>query len=358
MNRKKLVVCLVALASIFTTPAGAQAQASNDMLQHRLVALPAQKQQWDKFNRQGRGEISGLVENVQTSIPAFERSKDNIAYVLSYKGNIIAENYSYGTDASSQLYGYSITKSVVGALALLAMCEKGINPNEAIGARSERLRNTLWSNASIQNVSSMSSGVVSNWVSKHQRSNFIETLQRQATPLEQLMKEQRATGRVGSFEYSGFDANALGLFVEDQYKQKISSVFAAKIWRNMPSSVDGYWQTTKDKENVGAFGLMMTARDWVQLGRYVAHLNKTNPCFRQSLSNAINDRVRSAGNGKGYAFQFWLPNGKGNQVEMLGVDGQRVLIDFEKELVLFVYSLKDNGVSDAGWHAINSIGTN
>lgn len=358
MNRKKLVVCLVALASIFTTPAGVQAQASNDMLQHRLVSLPAQKQQWDKLNRQGRGQISGLVENPQTTIAAFDRSKDNIAYVLSYKGNIIAEKYSYGTDASSQLYGYSVTKSVVGTLALLAMCEKGINPSEAMGARSDRLRNTLWSGVPIQSVANMSSGVVSNWVSKHQRSNFVETLERKATPLEQLMREKGATGRAGSFEYSGFDANALGLFVEDQYKQKLSSIFATKIWRNMPSSSDGYWQTTKNKENIGAFGLMMSARDWVQLGRYVAHLNKTNPCFRQSLSNAINDRVRSAGNGKGYAFQFWLPNGKGSQLEMLGVDGQRVLIDFEREVVLFVYSLKDNGVSDAGWRAINSIASN
>lgn len=356
MQRLALAAGLVLLASILSVTTAVNAQIPTNMLEHRLVNLPAQKQQWDKLNRNGRGEISSLVENLQTSIGAFDRSKDNIAYVLAYKNNIIAEKYSHGTDMGSQLYGYSITKSVVGTLAILSMCEKGISPSEPIGARSVRLNNTLWSTATIQNVANMGSGVVSSWSSKHRVSNFVDMLERRATPLEELMKQQRTTGRAGSFEYSGFDTNALGIFVEDQYKQKISSIFASKIWKNMPSTNDGYWQTTKNSENVSAYGLMMTGRDWVQLGRYVTHLHKTNPCFRQSLSNAIENRVRSAANGNGYAFQFWLPNGKGNQVEMLGVDGQRVLIDFEKEIVLFVYSLKDNGVSNAGWRAVNSIG--
>jgi CubicO group peptidase (beta-lactamase class C family) len=348
----------VLLANTFSATIAANAQIPTNMLEHRLVNLPAQKPQWDKFNRQVTGEISPLVENLQTSIAAFDRSKDNIAYVLAYKGNIIAEKYSYDTDKNSQLYGYSITKSVIGTLAILAMCEKDISPSEPIGARSARLNNTLWSTATIQNVANMRSGVVSSWSSKHRVSNFVNMLERKVTPLDELIKQQQTTGRVGSFEYSGFDTNALGMFVEDQYKQKISSIFASKIWKNMPSTNDGYWQTTKNNENVSAYGLMMTGRDWVQLGRYFAHLHSTNSCFRQSLSNAIENRVRSAANGNGCAFQFWLPNGKGSQVEMLGVDGQRVFIDFEREVVLFVYSLKDNGVSKAGWRAVYSIGSN
>ena len=357
MKSLKSLLSIFTLTTLFAATTAAS-QMPKDMLQHRLVFLPSLNGQWDKLRPQSKGEISPLVENIQTTLENFNEDTNNIAYVLAYKGNVIAENYKYGTSANSQLYGYSITKSIVGSLAILAACDKKLDTNNAIGTLSPRLKNTMWANVPVNDVANMASGVISNWDKKHRVSNFIETLERKATPLEQLQREQKASGRQGIFDYSGYDTNALGIFVEDQYKKKISSVFETRIWRKTPTTGLGFWQTTAGNENVSAFGLMMTGRDWVQVGRYIAHLRNSNSCFRDRLANAIQNKIRDTGNGSGYAYQFWLPNNKGSQVEMVGVDGQRILIDLDRDLVMFIYSRKDKSVSKDGWRILNSIKVN
>lgn len=326
-----------------------------DALERRVSYFPSQAKHWDRLQRRATGKITPLVESVQTSIKAMDSDNNTIAYVLVHKGKIIAENYKFGTNQNTPLYAYSVTKSAVGVMALLTMCDKGISADEKLGARSKRLKKTLWAEVSIRNAANMSSGIISNWRSNYKREHFVAMLLKKVTPLELLQAEKKARGREGRYHYSGYDTNALGIFVEDQNGQKISKVFERKIWKNMASTGHAYWQVSKNRENVSAVGLMMNARDWAQFGRYVIHLNKNDSCFRNSLSNAISNRVRSAEAGMGYAFQFWLPNGKGKQVEMLGVDGQRVFIDFEREAVLFVYSIKDRNLSRKGWSVIKSL---
>ncbi len=282
---------------------------------------------------------------------------NNLAHAYARNGFLVSEEYKRGSYQWTTFYGYSMKKSLIGMLIIINYCENKIEDNELMGMRSKRLRQTAWSDVKASNTANMASGVVNDFVENYQISYFRENLRRKITPLEKLKKISSRYGSPGVFHYSGFDTNALGIWLEDIYGEKISDIFRKKIWTKISSQKESYWQRTKNLENISAYGFMATARDWIQIGRYFIHLYNSDNCFKDKFNKVHSSKLESKEN-TFYGNQFWLTKDL-NRLRFRGYGGQRTLIDLKEKKVLFIYSVKNQygnfeEPADFGWRIMKN----
>ena len=95
----------------------------------------------------------------------------------------------------------------------------------------------------------------------------------------------------------------------------------------------GYWQVAKNGENMGSYGLMLSARDWVRLGIYIIKQINSDKCiathFRTMRSKSIDGQ---------YGYQIWLNQIDDNRFRLAGSRGQYVGFDIQNGDILAVFS--------------------
>ena len=353
---RALLFSLITMTSTFDV----KAQSLDQIKKFRLDTIPNKMiYQWAKLS--GVGEEKKVVKS-GTARKEIVKYLDRIAsdplnvvvlHADLTEGKIEYEKYAHGVTEHTPLFLYSVTKSFVALSTLSAICEAGIDIDDDIGKHSSRLRNTVYGEVSIRQVLKMQSGVMRNEYFKKNKQIpvFRSFLKKKETPLEtiqQLKSSQLPEGK--SFDYSGYDTNALLVLTEDITNNTFLERFQKDFLTNNRLIKPVYWMTSKNAEPAGMAALTASANNVVRLASRFYEILDGNKCVSRLFSQG---KLRDRSDGK-YGFQVWYTGWTSKDrkdiIHMRGNGGQIISINLPAKTVTFVYSLalKYEGLGEIG----------
>ena len=273
---------------------------------------------------------------------------NNKIMILAQRGTIIAEQFNVSKEILPG--GNSMSKSVISLLVGKALCSGDISQlSDTASQYVSELEGTSWGNASIENLLTMSSGAyyaptfLSGHRNKEMQKEFAGAIGGKTTAsiLEILLKNDDKKFSGGDkFIYSNADTSALGLVLEHATGQPIYSL-TSEIWNEMGANHKATWLVNSSGETLSYFGFAANAVDWVLLGQYVINSLKRNDCFADYLKAATATQIDylAFADNRDYGYQIWTKCGLGTDAFcFVGAFGQMLMIEPEKEFVLYIHS--------------------
>lgn len=286
---------------------------------------------------------------------------NNKIMILAKGGTIISEKYNVSKEIIPG--GNSMSKSVISLLVGKALCEGSIlSLNDKASQYVTELDGTSWGNSSIENLLTMSSGAyyapdgLNGQRNKEMQEEFSGAISGKETTsiLEILKKNDDKKFNAGAkFIYSNADTSALGLVLEKATKQPIYSL-TQKIWNEIGANHKATWLVNSKGETLSYFGFAANATDWILLGQYVINSLKGDDCFANYLQTATTTQIDNLAfaDNRDYGYQIWTKCEIGTDAFcFVGALGQLLMIEPEKELVLYVHS------TGAKWGGVNHWGS-
>jgi len=278
--------------------------------------------------------------------------------ILLDHGKIVFESYRAPITESSPQFSWSMSKSLTAYNIGSMHCQRQIpDLDRPAAAYAKELQGTVFGDASVRNLLTMSSGLVpgkkSGGCKYGCRSNGeLGKIARQNVSIVDYLKEvSQFSNSPGSvFSYSNPDTMALAI-VADSTGNFLEN-FDNNFWRKIGAEAPAYWVLDKDFHPITYSGFAATTRDWGRMAMYTIRLLKGNDsCMRNYMQQATTTQiVNNSFTGvtfKGYGYQTWTEhktaNGKG--FWWSGHDGQRVAVDPATEKIMVVTSRNDSDIA-------------
>jgi len=321
------------------------ASANEKIINFRLNKLPSITSTNFSLVDSPRGETPDLILDLDGDhdkiLNKISKDPNNLVTISSINKKIIFHEYHHGFDQNSPLFVYSVTKSFTAMMLIEEFCSKGYDSLDIpLGKYSPRLVGTSYENINIRHALNMQSGHGKTFFKNTQLPMFMSFMKKEKSSLDWL-KASSPDARPGkNFWYNANDTNTLGILLEDISGKKIHQNFFEKFTSKINLFGSIYWMKARNDENVGAYGLMGTARDLVQLSYVFMDKYLNNSCISSFYSSMWKNNVSN----KKYAFQIWVPSSERNKknigkFSMNGYGGQRIVIDLKSQKVTLVYSI-------------------
>lgn len=276
--------------------------------------------------------------------------KSNLSVLLIEQGRIIFEGYNLPATAETQQFSWSMSKSITGYLVGELLCDGKISSlDQPAKTHAPLLDNTIYGDASIRNLLTMSSGIKKAVFGGQQHRHEWENWRDGKTTARELLKlPQRLDIRPGrEFRYSSMDTMSLAEIVDH------NGGFAKnyhKFWSKVHSESSSHWVVDKNDQVLSPSGLSMITRDWARTAMYVTDkIRNDRGCLGDFYRQATTKQL-SVGNdtmvGKsfsGYGFQTWTdPKNGGRSFWWVGYGGQRVAVDPDKQKIMVITSHRED----------------
>lgn len=292
--------------------------------------------------------IASTAQSILTNNPA-------LSIMIVDRGNIIFEGYNSPASKSTPLFSFSMSKSLTAYTIGAMHCAGKIGDLSKPGsAYSSDLSNTVYGEASVQNLLTMSSGVRESSTAGQQRpGEFFDFRNQKISGVDYLKQYSHRDIKSGTqFRYSNTDTISLSTIADS--RGGFVGNFQQYIWNNIGAESPGYWMTDNTNAAISATGFSATARDWVRLAQYSIRMLKSNDvCVRNFMSKATTTQIKNKTERvgaifNGYGYQTWTnPKfGDGMSYWWVGYAGQRVGIDPNKERIIMVSSWKEDYMKD------------
>jgi len=287
----------------------------------------------------------------------FERHTAALGVLLIEKGKIIYERYRAPGTVTSPMFSWSMSKTLVGDTIGQMMCAGVIGElDKPASTYSKDLEGTVYGEATVKNLLTMSSGVAAADANgSHRVGQWAGLTNGWYTNLS-LIKEFKDRGKTffgnplksgDNFNYSNIDTTALsniadnnGGFVEN---------FDKYIWSQIGAENKGYWMLGADKKVIAFGGFSATDRDWGRLAMFsISQLKSDKTCISNYMKEATSRQISNSKKLQGklwhyYGYQQWIGNyGSHASYWWVGFAGQSVAIDPVSERIIVVSSHVDN----------------
>lgn len=315
------------------------------------------------INPKNTAQFPGLAA-VQSDLDKQFTMPGTRAAILSDKRTVIFEKYlSPKVTERSTPIGNSMSKSLVGLAVGKALCDGSIKSlNDSLGGYVKALADTSWGRASIHDVLRMSSGAFranpadpsgfkSQQDQNENRAIYAGQLSKDYIAMMREVDERSASPGT-EFNYSNYDTQALVLLVEAATREKFSTYFEKKIWKDVGAEADGAWIRNNKGQVAGYVGFSATTRDWLRLGHYVLDELKKNGCFSDFLKKATAQQIAANWTyQKSYGYQIWANcTHKRGSFCFLGFGGQQLIMHPGSQTVLYVHATANHVVAE--WRSI------
>ena len=276
-----------------------------------------------------------------------EPANQTRALIVLYDGRIIAEKYAPGYSASSRLNGWSMTKSIIGALTGIFVNQKGLKIDEPAPVPEwsdpKDLRHAITTRHLLQQTTGLDFEERYDKSSHANRMLFVEA---DAAGYAAARPHNKKPGE--DFRYSSGNTNLLSRIIRQKLGDSIYHSFPyTQLFYKL-----GMYQTVIEPDASGTFiGSSFcygTARDWARFGLLYLNNGKSNgeqilpeDWVRQTVTPA------SATERGEYGFQWWLNAGEKNNpsnrlypdlpLDMFyadGYEGQNVFVIPSQKLVV------------------------
>jgi CubicO group peptidase (beta-lactamase class C family) len=148
-----------------------------------------------------------------------------------------------------------------------------------------------------------------------------------------------------TFSYKNSDTTALEMIVSATSSKGFVGEFEQEIWNRIGAEGFGVWLQDRQKKAIAYSGFNATARDWIKLAMFSKDLLfSSDTCIREYMKKATTYQIntdRPAFTQFGY--QTWVANWSGgSSYWWRGYAGQRIAVDPERGLIMYVASSNDD----------------
>ena len=290
----------------------------------------------------------------------FDQNPSALEMILVDRGQVLLERYRSPADSRRPAFSMSMSKSLTAYTIGNMMCAgKILDLNAPSATYSSALKNTVYGEASVKNLLTMSSGVKDALHSG-------DPIQRDQCQVGfdcdgwQMQRSQILTGRDlihqfpnrdtasgARFSYNGLDTLALSEIAEQQ--GGFIDSFAQYIWSKAGAEAPGYWLIDKENRAIAQAGFSAVIRDWARLAMLsMKQLNGANKCLSGFMKDATSPQIANKSRVVGasfsnYGYQTWVADfGPRDSYWWVGYGGQRVGVDPKKERVIVVISQRED----------------
>jgi CubicO group peptidase (beta-lactamase class C family) len=307
------------------------------------------------------------------------------ALVVLHDGALVYEQYENGMGPASQHQMMSVTKSLVGTLALQLAHEGLIDESRGVIEYLPELAGSAWDDASVRHALDMSTGIRFEEVYDFEEgdvaryafaSGFAPTPEGYSGPrtIPELFPQYPKAGEHGEmFHYVTPNTDVVGWIIARVTGQSFSRVFSERVWSRLGTERDAYIIRDAIGMEMAGAGFNATARDLARFGQL---LLDDGACDGQQLLapevvatiRAGGDRAafaRGAGDwgpvweGWSYRAFWWVTHNTHSAFTGIGINGQWLYVDPTARVVIVQqssYPTSDQPDADAvclpGFHAI------
>ncbi|MDK3019681.1 serine hydrolase domain-containing protein [Pseudodonghicola flavimaris] len=281
------------------------------------------------------------------------------AALIWLDGRVIAETYCNGMDSRRPHIAFSVSKSVVGAVAGSLIAEGQLDPAAPVTDYVPELAATAWAGATLQQVLDMTSGTTFDESYGNQDAHvFLLDVAANIKPIYPFMDPDRVPGCIwelilslteaeaphGSrFEYRSIETDLLGALMERVSGQRLADLVSDRLWAPMGAAEDGFFTVDRAGFAMADGGFNATLRDFARFGRLLLEDGARDG--RQILPRTWIEDIRAGDHGlfnaqgrdmlpRGrYRNQFWIEDDSRPAHLSLGIFGQHIYVDPEIGLV-------------------------
>jgi CubicO group peptidase (beta-lactamase class C family) len=294
----------------------------------------------------------------------FDQNPSALEMILVDRGQVLLERYRGPADPKRPAFSMSMSKSLTAyTIGNLACSGKMPDLNVPSATYAPVLLNTIYGEASVKNLLTMSSGVkdalhsgdpikrdqcrigidCDGW--QMQRSQMLTGREL----IHQFPKKERPSG--SKFSYNGLDTLALSEIAEQQ--GGFINSFNQFIWDKAGPESPGYWLVDKENRAIAQAGFSAIIRDWARLAMFsISQLNGTNQCLSSFMKDATSPQIPNKSRVVGasfsnYGYQTWVADfGPRDSYWWVGYGGQRVGVDPLKERIIVIISKREDYMAE------------
>ncbi|MGI9515271.1 MAG: serine hydrolase domain-containing protein [Anderseniella sp.] len=282
------------------------------------------------------------------------------AFMVMYKGNIIAEEYRTASGPRRPHILMSVSKSMLGALSGI-LADKGmLDTKMPVTEYVPETTNTAWSGASVQNLLDMRAGVrfdedydaTSGAIIEYRKSTGWNPLEpgEAASDLRSFFSQVTDTdgSHLGRFHYVSPNTDLMAWVIERATGRRYADLMSEHLWQPMGAETSAYITVDRLGAPRAAGGMCVTLSDLARMGLLVANRGKRDSI--QVLPEAWIDDVMNNGDqaawGSGdfaeyfpgramhYRNKWYVERGDDPMVFCIGIHGQNLYVIPDRQLVI------------------------
>jgi len=368
---KKSAICLVLCCSavaVYSAPSEiTPSQATGGMaFRYPNIRLPAA----DQPNLLPNKVLTESDRNIINQAESMFDRNASLSIVMIEKGQLVFEKYRQPASPRSLNFSWSMSKSLTAYTVGAMSCEGKIpDLNKPAQTYSPDLKDTVYGEATVKNLLTMSSGVrraiyAGNLIKKQpgtcdpardcdgwlmQRAGIMTGLEMIKHDADRDTSWGRPVASGSRFAYNGTDTLSLAN-VADHTGGFVDN-FNKHIWSQIGSQGPGHWLVDKDNKAVAQAGFSATSKDWGRLAMWsIKQLKSEDKCISSFMKEATTEQLpNSTGEAgrafSGYGYQTWImPERWGQKASYwwVGFGGQRVGVDPVSEKIIVVTSSRED----------------
>lgn len=270
--------------------------------------------------------------------------------LIARNGTILFERYQYGRTQADRMLSQSMVKTVVAMLVGIAVAEQAIRSvDDVAGAYLPELAETELGRTPIRALLQMNAGLqfteTYDGTDDNARLGALLFARGGPGPVAAVAQFNTRVAPLGAlWHYAGLNTEVLGLVLARATGQSVSAYLQSRIWQPMGAEADASWTIDYSGQEIAYCCLSATLRDYARLGLMLAAGGAANgrqiiPRSWLEAAATASDSNTSvapgpAGSSWGYGYQVWLMPGPRRNLALMGVHGQRILVDRAAGLVL------------------------
>ena len=303
-----------------------------------------------------------LKENEETGLDGFLNQTTVDALQVSHWGKIVYKWHSPYCSSSSPHIIFSVSKSLT-ALLIGCIIDEGLVTEETLVSQIiPEAKGSAFENASVRNLLDMS--VSSNFIEDYEATSGIFLDYRQSTGWNPqdiddtshlksflLSLKKNTHGHGEKFEYHSTNTDMLGIIIEKCTGKKYAHYFYEKLMKPLGAKDDAYVTLDRMGTSRAAGGICISASDIMSICEMVRTFGKNDQGAQVFPENWIKDMLNSETDKRFnldghydifpeglYRSKWYRPYTSQNILFGLGIHGQWIWIDFDKELSIVCLS--------------------
>jgi CubicO group peptidase (beta-lactamase class C family) len=305
-------------------------------------------------------------DNEKITLAEWQRRTHTDALIVMRDGRIVYQQYAPGMTGRTHHALWSMSKSIVGLAAMMAIDEGKLDPDRQINTYLPELKGSGWDGATLRDALDMRVGIAYRETFSDPTADIFKYLFAAGLlvppkdfPVAQNMYEYLASiqgnrNHNGAFSYMSADTEVVSWILQRTYNERLADIVSEQIWSRIGAQDEAYYLVDPFGIDIGSVGLAATPLDLARLGQALVNSarGKKSIIARSSLDalrsgvtrDAFAQSVQaSARSGYSYRNQWWIPHDADGTIEAKGLFGQHLVVNPNQNVVIVKLSTNPTG---------------
>ena len=270
-------------------------------------------------------------------------------------GAIRFEKYLLGNDERTRWMSMSVVKSMTAMLVGAAIRDGLIGSiDDPVVRYLPRFAGSAYDGVTVRQLLTMASGVAWNESYTDPESDRRRMLEAQigqqpGAILDLMAALPRAAEPGTRWNYSTGETQLVGALVQAATGKPVAEYLSEKLWHPLGMEADAaWWLDSPDGLEIGGSGLSATLRDYARFGLFLLHDGVIDgmPVLPEGWVEAAASRKVINGETIDYGYMLWPLHDR--SYAAIGIFGQFVFVDPDRELVVAMWSAQSKPVGKEG----------